>query len=101
MSHIHLGGRNCQAAPFGTSSSIGTSSLLLPHRHDYVPPPLCSPHLPAIVTFLHNVLQRKICFHFPKTLQIKLPILDFFQFLIALTHFMLKFSQFDRNESSF
>lgn len=44
---------------------------------------------------------RRICWHFPAILQTTWPNLDFFQLLIALTHFWLQRGQFDRHEGSF
>lgn len=86
------------SSPFGISVASYSSLIHI----ILVPQPLPQLMIPYFIgIFLHNLLHWRIYFNFPEILHIKFPILDFFQLLIVLTHFMLKFGQSDRNESSF
>lgn len=86
------------SSPFGIS--VGSYFFLI--HVILVPQPLPQLMIPYFIgIFLRNLLHRRTYFNFPEILHIKFPILDFFQLLIVLTHFMLKFGQSDRNESSF
>lgn len=94
----HLGADRRALRPLGASDGSFSFLTLTPTPLLW-PSPCPPPH--SITVLLHIVSRRRMCFNFPETLQMQLPILDFFPLLIALTHFMLKYGRFDRNESTF
>lgn len=86
----------------GPASTWGFRRLFLlpdPDPDPFLWPSPAPPH--SITVLLHIVSRRRMCFNFPETLQMQLPILDFFPLLIALTHFMLKYGRFGQMKAPF